>query len=739
MLKNRLAKRKAVFLALLSSVLTINTFLPSLAVMADNIQTSTYIPSGYSGVQRFPVSGNAGQYVIPKGVTFDFGNNSESSDSKILKVSKKGMKAVKVGSASITGRYGTMNIEVISPKISKKNVSMQVGDKTELYLNGVSDKTPVSWISSDQNIVQVLSGNCYGVGIGKAKVSAVFGGKSYTCNVRVKDKENSTHVYNVTKGKKTKIKGIEEVEDLQFSTSNNEIKIVDGKIIANSPLKDPVDINIPDGHTLRVYSNDITPVSNAFSIKTGERISIMPENCHEFINFKSNNPNVAVVSEYGVLIGQSEGKTSVTGKINGEKVVIGVTVASERCENKFSNEIKKSIHVIDDINGNEGISVDISKNGDIFIIKDKDRLSTEPSTTPDPTDPGTDDPGPNNPDEPAPAPDIPDNPNDPDEPAPAPVTPDDPDDSDDPAPAPVTPDDPDDSDDPTPVPVTPDDPDDSDDPTPAPVTPDDPGDSDDPTPAPVTPDDPDDSDDPTPAPVTPDDPGDSDDPGVIGYDAPGLYDTSTLTLKKPWKQLKEERIITVANGVLKGPGSSNTDALSGKLIVDKEVKVIGEEAFVFCDKLSLISLPNTVTTIKKKAFHNSGLILINIPDSVTTIEELAFSSTPKLMSVTLPKHITVINKDVFSMATSLQSIDIPEGVTKIDEYSFYWCFSLSQVKLPSTLKTIGTKAFSENAHLSAITVPSSVTSIGNSAFYLVPHVFYRGSASGSPWGAKQLN
>ena len=38
-----------------------------------------------------------------------------------------------------------------------------------------------------------------------------------------------------------------------------------------------------------------------------------------------------------------------------------------------------------------------------------------------------------------------------------------------------------------------------------------------------------------------------------------------------------------------------------------------------------------------------------------------------------------------------------------------------------------------------ISIPKSVTSIGQNAFYKVPHIYYSGSASGSPWGALAIN
>ena len=70
----------------------------------------------------------------------------------------------------------------------------------------------------------------------------------------------------------------------------------------------------------------------------------------------------------------------------------------------------------------------------------------------------------------------------------------------------------------------------------------------------------------------------------------------------------------------------------------------------------------------------------------------------------------------FCGCTSLTSITIQDGVTSIGYDAFYRCTSLT-----------------------SITIPNSVTSIGTNAFYNVPHIYYTGTATGSPWGATAIN
>ena len=87
-----------------------------------------------------------------------------------------------------------------------------------------------------------------------------------------------------------------------------------------------------------------------------------------------------------------------------------------------------------------------------------------------------------------------------------------------------------------------------------------------------------------------------------------VEDEFGVKYSKDWKKL------------LKAP-----EILSGKYSIRKGVKVIGDWAFVDCEFLANINIPNSVTTIGKDAFaYCHSLTNINIPNSVTTIGEGVF-------------------------------------------------------------------------------------------------------------------
>lgn len=123
----------------------------------------------------------------------------------------------------------------------------------------------------------------------------------------------------------------------------------------------------------------------------------------------------------------------------------------------------------------------------------------------------------------------------------------------------------------------------------------------------------------------------------------------------------------------------------------------------FDDSIASLTIPSElgglpVTTIRSQAFlFCNGLTDVYIPDSVTRIEQNAFDSCTGLTSVRLPSHITEIAPHTFETCTKLQSITIPEGVTTIGARAFYYCYALETIVFPDSLTTIADATYSESA------------------------------------------
>lgn len=124
-----------------------------------------------------------------------------------------------------------------------------------------------------------------------------------------------------------------------------------------------------------------------------------------------------------------------------------------------------------------------------------------------------------------------------------------------------------------------------------------------------------------------------------------------------------------------------------------QVTIIGELAFADNQNLQSITIPDTIKTIKARAFSGcSSLSLINWGKNISTICESAFSGTG-LQSVAIPESVVVIENKVFSDCQSLKSASLPSNMSKISDWLFYNCPSLTTITVPSTIKTIGEFAF----------------------------------------------
>ena len=237
--------------------------------------------------------------------------------------------------------------------------------------------------------------------------------------------------------------------------------------------------------------------------------------------------------------------------------------------------------------------------------------------------------------------------------------------------------------------------------------------------------------------------------------------TIPKTIEKIWcdsfrecNKLIDENGFMISNGVLYGyvgPGGhvvvpegvtkiigafSWCDELTSVKLPDSLTE-IGNEAFYYCDNLEDINIPNSVNSFGRKAFNgcyqladDNGFVIVGdiifdyygdsedlvIPDGITRIDDNAFDSCYYLEHVTIPGSVKSIGEYAFKGCDYLESVEMLYGVEEIGDYAFAWCESLADVQLPESLIIIGCRAFSDLPSLTEITIPASVETICTYAF-----------------------
>ena len=233
---------------------------------------------------------------------------------------------------------------------------------------------------------------------------------------------------------------------------------------------------------------------------------------------------------------------------------------------------------------------------------------------------------------------------------------------------------------------------------------------------------------------------------LIGY-------TDSLTVLNAPAEIEVDSVIYQVTGI-GNEAFVDCDQLDS-IVIPETVKTIGAYAFANCTGTLSITIPNTVDSIGENAFlyvknivyygdaigSPWGALTLNgtfdgdyiysdtsltaytgtdtavvIPDSVSIIGQNAFAGNETVTSVEIPETVNEIGDGAFSGCTNLGSVNIPDGVTSIGNETFANCASLDSVDIPASVTEIGNSAFNGCSSLTVIQIPVSVTVIGSSAF-----------------------
>ena len=142
-------------------------------------------------------------------------------------------------------------------------------------------------------------------------------------------------------------------------------------------------------------------------------------------------------------------------------------------------------------------------------------------------------------------------------------------------------------------------------------------------------------------------------------------------------------------------------------------------------KLSNVSLPETLDTLKDRAFGGQlfNLEEIVIPSSVKFLGNGAFANCIHLKRIVLPENIQYIGNECFRMCFQLDSVIIKKGVT-YGEKVYEFCDSIKTIIIEEGVTSIPDYMFNNSSQelvkyptpVEEIVFPESVDTIGRNAF-----------------------
>ncbi len=105
-------------------------------------------------------------------------------------------------------------------------------------------------------------------------------------------------------------------------------------------------------------------------------------------------------------------------------------------------------------------------------------------------------------------------------------------------------------------------------------------------------------------------------------------------------------------------------------------------------------LSSTTLVVDKSACEGrSGITSLVIPDSVTTIRAKAFNNCSSISTVSFGDSVRIIYEEAFRDC-SIESVSLPDTLKSIGDYAFYGN-SIADVVLPDSVTSLGVSAFGE--------------------------------------------
>ena len=141
--------------------------------------------------------------------------------------------------------------------------------------------------------------------------------------------------------------------------------------------------------------------------------------------------------------------------------------------------------------------------------------------------------------------------------------------------------------------------------------------------------------------------------------------------------------------------------------INSQTKYIANSVFSYCERLTQITIPDSVTSIGYEAFFCCGSLTSIIVDA----NNLVYKSIDGNLYSKNGKELIQ-----YAIGKTTTSFSVPDSVTSIGSSAFYYCYSLASVTISDSVTSIGRYAFYNCDSLTSVIIPDSVTSIGDWAF-----------------------
>lgn len=155
--------------------------------------------------------------------------------------------------------------------------------------------------------------------------------------------------------------------------------------------------------------------------------------------------------------------------------------------------------------------------------------------------------------------------------------------------------------------------------------------------------------------------------------------------------------------------------------IPSTVKIIGKQAFMYCDSLGTVTLPNSIDSIGPLAFSKSGIKAVTLSNSLRRLSKGTFDGCQLLVSANLGDSLKSTGKQSFLNCRNLSTVTLPNTLKEIASETFGGCSKLTAISIPSSVKNINYAAF-RSSGIKTIVLPDSITKVPTSLFAYCKHL-----------------